>query len=340
MIPHSEIRTVLEDRSRSLLEDLAGRAARLTRQYFGRAVSLYAPLYLSNHCENRCLYCGFHQGQPIRRSKLDRDGMRRELAAVAAMGIRSILLLTGESRTHTPPEYIREAVTEARALFPSIAVEIYPLEEAEYRDLAAAGVDGVTLYQETFNRPRYARIHPSGKKADYDWRLDAPRRMARAGIRFLQLGILLGLWDPSEDAAALFAYVHDMERQFPGVEYGLSFPRIIPVNPSLDYYPVSDAALVKLMSLARLEFPRAGISLSTREKASMRDHALEIAVTRISAASRTTVGGYEGLDAPPGKPAGESSGQFEVQDTRTVTEIVTMLRERGFDPVFTEWRRF
>ncbi|MBP7865122.1 MAG: 2-iminoacetate synthase ThiH [Acidobacteria bacterium] len=339
MMSAGEIRRILEDPSRALLEDLAGRAARLTRQYFGRAVSLYAPLYLSNYCENRCLYCGFHQGRGIRRQKLDRDGMRREMGAVAAMGIRSILLLTGESRVHTPPEYIRGAVEEARAFFPAIAVEIYPLEEDEYRDLVAAGVDGVTLYQETFARDRYARVHPEGRKADYDWRLDAPRRMAKAGIRTIQLGALMGLWDPAEDAAALFSYLHDMEKHFPGVEYSLSFPRIVPVNASLDYFPVSDEGLVKLLALARLEFPRVGISLSTRERARMRDHALEIAVTRLSAASRTTVGGYGDAVAAAEEDAGDA-GQFEVRDSRSVAEIVAMLRERGFDPVFTDWRRF
>ena len=340
MLDAQAVRAVLTDTSRSACEDLARRAARLTRQHFGRAVSLYAPLYLANYCENHCVYCGYHNRRDISRLKLGQGEMRREMEALAATGIRSVLLLTGESRYFTPPEYLVEAVREARRFFPSVSLEVYPLETEEYRELVKAGADGVTLYQETFDRERYAAVHLAGRKRDYDWRFEAPHRMARAGVRFLSLGVLLGLWDAAADVAALFAYVHDMERRYPSVEYSLSFPRIIPYADTPEIYPVPDVDLIKILALARLEFPRAGISLSTRETAALRGHALEIAVNRISAASRTTVGGYAAEQHPAGAEGTGDPGQFEVQDARDVADVVASLKQAGFDPVFTDWRHF
>lgn len=331
MISFAEFSALMADRSPRALEQLAQRAAALTRQHFGRAIGLYAPLYLADICDNSCLYCGFRLQRGIRRHRLEPAEWEAEMERIAAGGIRSILLLTGDSRRCSPPEYIRDAVQSARRRFGAVAIEVYALYVEEYRMLSESGLDGVTIYQETFDRERYRILHPAGPKADYDFRVQAPYRIAASGVRFLNLGILLGLASPVEDLYALFSQVDTLQKEYPGVDFQLSFPRLrLPADAPGEYFAVDDVTLVQAMCLARLLFPRVGITLSTRENASLRDHLLEIAVTRISAGSRTSVGGYG---------SGEhGEDQFTVQDDRSVAEIVAMLKSRGFDPVFTDWR--
>lgn len=313
------------------LEALARRAREITRRHFGKAVGLYAPLYLSNYCENACVYCGFSSGLKIPRLSLASGEIEEECRAIARTGIQSILLLTGESRLHTPPGYLKAAVETAARYFPDIALEVYPLETAEYRALCAAGVDGVTIYQETYDRARYAELHPSGKKRDYDWRYAAPSRIAEAGIRRISIGPLLGLAGWRADIPAAFEHLRGLEKEYPGVEYSLSFPRLRDFGGH-GCRPVSDAEMVRIMCAARILFPRAGINLSTRESARFRDNVVPLAVTRLSAGSLTTVGGYAR------KSAGNAP-QFPVNDGRGLEEIKAMLGGLGFDPVLTDWRR-
>ena len=332
MISLAELKEILANNDREFIETLAQRARETTIRYFGRAVSLYSPLYLSNFCDNSCIYCGFQKNREIDRKKLTVDEMHREMQKVSATGIQNILLLTGESRQMTPPDYIEDAVRTATQYFPSISLEIYPLEVDEYRKLFSAGVDGITIYQETYNKIRYKELHPKGKKADYNHRYSTPKRIAEAGIRVINMGVLLGLSEVAADIYNLFLHLEWMEKHYPGVEYALSFPRLIPLkNSAGDYVQVSDIILIKLICIARLLFPRVGINLSTRERAAVRDHALPLGVTRISAASKTTVGGYSLCAA--------RDPQFDVMDNRSVEEIVNMLEQKGFDPVFTDWRR-
>jgi len=330
MIPLAEWKTFLENGSPDTWDEMTRRASALTRRHFGRAVSLYAPLYLSNYCDGGCAYCGFNRFRPLRRRRLSLSEMDREMEALSASGIRSVLMLTGESPAMTPPGYLLAAVARARRRFVNVALEVYPLEEEEYRRLVEAGVDGITLFQETYDRSRYRELHPVGRKADYDFRRLAPERMARAGVRAITLGVLLGLADAAQDSYSLFAHLESLQRRFPGVGYRLSFPRVIPVDDStFDPILVSDRTLVRLIVSARVLFPRVGITLSTRENAGFRDRALEIGVDRISAGSRTEVGGYT-----RSRPA---SGQFAIRDNRTTEEVVMMLKQRGFDPVFSDW---
>jgi len=332
MISYEELKNILNNNDREFIESLARRARALTVRYFGRVVSLYAPLYLANFCDNRCLYCGFNRDKGIERMKLTVEEMRAEMEKVAASGIQNILLLTGDSRGVTSVEYIKTGVETAGDYFPGISLEVYPLEVEEYRELFSAGVDGVTIYQETYDRERYRMLHAAGKKTDYDYRYKTPERIAKSGIRMINMGVLLGLSEISGDIFALFSHLEWMERHYPGVEYTLSFPRLIPLEDSeVEYFDVSDITLIKLICLARILFPRVGINLSTRERAFIRDHALPLGVTRISAASRTTVGGYALHRC--------NDSQFDVMDRRSVGEIVGMLKQAGFDPVFTDWRR-
>ena len=331
-----DLEAVFHSEDRGLLEDLARAAQMLTRQYFGRAISLYAPLYIANYCQNECAYCGFRAAQKnIARKKLTPEGIERECRALASTGIQSCLILTGESRFHSPPSYIRGAVTIALRHFSHVALEIYPLETEEYRDLYLAGADGVTLYQETYDRKRYDELHLAGPKKVYGYRYQAPERIARAGFRHISMGALLGLADWRREVPGFFRHVRYMEKKYPGVEYALSFPRLRPVaSDDRSYFGVTDRDMVKIMCVARLLFPRAGINLSTREDAAFRDRIIDFGVTRMSGGSLTSVGGYgDHRKRPRAK-----DGQFEVHDRRSVEEIKSMLASRGYDPVFTDWR--
>jgi 2-iminoacetate synthase len=329
----TEINDILFNNDRSQTEALARRAEAITRQFFGHAISLYAPLYLSNYCSSHCTYCGFSSHNPIPRLKLSPQEIAQEMKAISSTGIENILLLTGESYQATPLPYLKEAVATAHQYFSSISMEIHPLTTAEYRELFLSGVDGITIYQETYDPKRYQEVHLDGIKSNYEFRYQAPERIAAAGIRQLSLGILLGLADVATDLAALYAHLRQLEKNYPGVEYSLSFPRLRQVKGEiLAPCPVDDATFVKIICLTRILFPRVGINLSTRETPRLRDHLLALGVTRVSAGSRTTVGGYADEATTDRAP------QFDIADDRSVDEMIATLKEHHFDPVLTDWR--
>jgi 2-iminoacetate synthase len=333
MINLDDIKQILTDRDPRRTEELAQESARVTRQYFGRTIALYAPLYLSNYCSSHCTYCGYHSHNRIKRLKLSAEEMHREMKHVAASGIENILLLTGESYQATPTSYLREAADVAKQYFTSISLEVHPMETPEYADLFAHGVDGITVYQETYDRERYREVHISGKKSDYDFRYGTPERAAKGGMRQIAMGILLGLAETAEDLFALYNHLHDMEKKYPGVEYSISFPRLRTIKGrEFAICDVDDIAFIKIICLTRILFPRVGINLSTRESAHLRDNALELGVTKISAGSNTAVGGYVLRSIEDQDP------QFDIDDTRSVPEVIAMLKQRNFDPVFTDWR--
>ena len=333
MLSFEKIQRVLNDQRPEALEELARQAAQLTRQYFGRTISLYAPLYLSNYCSSHCTYCGFHSHHRIQRRKLSVEEMRQEMNALAITGIENLLLLTGESYQATPTAYLQEAVAVAKDYFTALSLEVHPMGTEEYRALFAAGVDGIAVYQETYDRVRYKEVHLSGKKADYDYRYGTPERAAQAGLRQISLGILLGLAQVAPDLHALYTHLRQLEKNYPGVDYSVSFPRLRTIKGrAFAVCGVEDTTLTKIICLTRVLFPRVGINLSTRESPRLRECLIELGVTRLSAGSNTAVGGYAVLDEEAQDP------QFDIVDRRSVADIVAMLKDRNFDPVFTDWR--
>jgi len=334
MITLQEIKNTLDNSDSEYLETLAQKAKDITQQYFGRTVGVYAPIYLSNFCSSSCTYCGFSNQHKINRKKLTFEQMHEEMAHVAKQGIENILLLTGESYQATPLSYLKEAVSIAKQYFTSICLEVHPMTTEEYHDLYVQGVDSITIYQETYDRDRYKEVHLSGKKADFDFRYNAPERIASAGIRQISLGILLGLGPLEEDILSLYQHLRFLERKFPGVEYSISFPRLRTIKgEEPGSSNVTDTELIKIICLTRTFFPRVGINLSTRESSFLRDNALALGVTRISAGSNTAVGGYSLDDAE------EQDPQFDIEDNRSIEEIISLLKERNFDPILTDWRR-
>ena len=335
MITLNKLQQILNDIRRESVEELAQEAARVTRQQFGRVIGLYSPLYLSNFCSSHCTYCGFHSQNKIERIKLSPAQYHKEMQVIYGQGIRNILMLTGESYKHTPLEYLKEAAQIAGEYFQGIALEVHPMQTDEYRELFAVGVDGITVYQETYDRERYAQVHLSGYKKDYDFRRDTPRRAAEAGVRQIAMGILLGLTEnTAEDLLELYTHLREMEKSFPGVEYALSFPRLRTIkSQEFAHCDIDDITFTKILALTRILFPRVGINLSTREEPRLRDHLLEVAITRMSAGSNTSVGGYALLEEDKQDP------QFDIKDERSVAEVIALLKARNFDPVFTDWRR-
>lgn len=335
MITLNKLQQVLNDTRRESVEELAQEAARITRRQFGRAIGLYSPLYLSNFCSSHCTYCGFHSQNKIERIKLTPEQYIKEMQVIHGQGIRNILMLTGESYKHTPLEYLKEAARIAGEYFQGIALEVHPMQVDEYKELFGAGVDGITVYQETYDRARYAQVHLAGFKKDYNFRYGTPQRAAEAGMRQIAMGILLGLTENlAEDLLDLYSHLREMEKSYPGVEYALSFPRLRTIKAQeFARCDIDDITFTKILALTRILFPRVGINLSTREEPRLRDHLLEVAVTRMSAGSNTSVGGYALLEEDKQDP------QFDIKDERSVAEVIALLKSKNFDPVFTDWRR-
>lgn len=333
MMTLGQLQRILIDNRPEFIEELALEAKRITEQNFGRTISLYAPVYLSNYCSSHCTYCGFHSQNKIKRVKLTLEEIRKEMETIHTTGIRNILLLTGESYKFTPVSYLKDTARIAGEFFQGISIEVHPMLSSEYKELFEAGVDGVTIYQETYDRGRYAEVHLSGFKKNYDYRRETPARAAQAGMRQISMGILLGLSQVARDVCELYNHLREMEKAYPGVEYSLSFPRLRTIKGrEFALCDVDDKTFIKILCMTRILFPRVGINLSTREEARLRDHLLGIGVTKMSAGSNTAVGGYtikEERDQDP---------QFDTEDKRSVAEVVAMIKAQGFDPVFTDWR--
>ncbi|GAB4334373.1 MAG: 2-iminoacetate synthase ThiH [Calditrichia bacterium] len=313
------------------LELMAQKANRLTRQYFGQAVQIYAPLYLSNYCTNRCIYCGYNAGNRIRRRTLTSAEIEEEIEALYRKGFRHVLLLTGEASREVPVEYLKTAAQIALTRMSQVSIEVYPMAEADYRELYRAGVSGITLYQECYDREIYAGVHLKGPKTNYTFRLNAPERATRAGFRLVNIGPLLGLANPPIEVFAAGLHLHYLETRYPGLELSVSLPRIRPAHGAYQpQFPVTDAELTQYLLALRLFMPRVGINLSTRESAALRDNLLPLGITRLSAESKTTVGGYAAA-------AEESVGQFEVSDNRSMEQILETLRRKNYQPLLKDW---
>jgi 2-iminoacetate synthase len=313
------------------LEEMAQFAHHLTVQRFGRTIQLYAPLYLSNFCRGTCLYCGYKAANEFERTRLTIDEAVADADILASEGFRHILLVSGNDPEYITIDYLAALVEKLKAKFSSISVEIYAMSRVDYRKLFKAGIDGVTLYQETYDRKTYAHYHPAGPKSDYDYRLETPDRFASAGMRRLGIGVLLGLSDWRLECLALAEHADYLMKHYWQSQVSFSFARLRPaLNVGGEFeHLTSDRDLVQMMLALRLCFADAGIVLSTRERADLRDRLVKLCVTRMSAGSKTNPGGYSGkLD---------SSEQFQIDDTRTPAEVAGMIKSAGFEAVWKDW---
>lgn len=323
--------TLVSPAAQGYLEPMAQQARQLTLRRFGRTIQLYAPLYVSNVCVNSCQYCGYNTETHIPRTRLTVEQALADAEVIAGEGFRHILLVSGEDRAYISMDYLCKLADRLRTQFASIAIEIYPLSRDEYARLFAAGIEGVALYQETYDREVYADYHLAGPKRDYDNRLDAPDRFAAAGMRSLGLGFLLGLADWRVETLALGEHAAWLMKRYWRAKLDFSFPRIRPATNVRDQWPhlVSDTNMVQMMLALRLCFADAGIVMSTRESAAFRDHTLGLCVTRVSAGSKTNPGGYSS-----DKTAAE---QFTIDDDRTPAQMAEAIGAAGYEPVWKDW---
>ncbi|MCB0397751.1 MAG: 2-iminoacetate synthase ThiH [Flavobacteriales bacterium] len=314
------------------LEDMARLSRKLTLNKFGKTIQMYIPLYLSNECQNICTYCGFSYNNRIPRVTLTEDQIDREVEIIKALGMDHVLIVTGEANRTVGVDYLASAIERIRPHFSHISLEVQPLEEEEYRTLANLGLHSVLVYQETYHREAYKSYHPKGKKSNFDYRLDTPDRLGRAGVHKIGLGALIGLEDWRTDAYFTALHLHYLERRYWKTKYSVSFPRLRPAEGLIEPKVVmSERELVQLICAYRIYNEHLELSLSTRERAVFRDHAIHLGITSMSAGSRTNPGGYAEGE--------ESLEQFEIDDSRSPSEMANMIREAGYEVVWKDWDR-
>ena len=287
-----EFKALLSPAAEPFLEEMARLATLETRKHFGNSVYLFTPLYISNYCENYCIYCGFNCHNKIRRARLDEAQIEKELKAIAATGLEEILILTGESRAKSDVAYIGEACKLARKYFKMVGLEVYPMNSEDYAYLHQCGADYVTVFQETYNADKYETLHLAGHKRVFPYRLNAQERALKGGMRGVAFAALLGLDDFRKDAFATGMHAFLLQRKYPHAEISFSCPRLRPIVNNADINPkdVHEKQLLQVMCAYRLFMPFAGMTISTRERAGFRDHVIGMAATNISAGVSTGIG--------------------------------------------------
>ncbi len=325
-----DFKALISPAAEPYLEQMAQRSFALTRKRFGNTIGLYIPLYLSNLCANACTYCGFSMENRIKRRTLDKTEVEAEVAAIKRMKFDSVLLVTGEHETKVGMKYFREMLPVVKSQFNYLAMEVQPLEQDQYAELKTLGLDAVMVYQETYHPSTYGEHHLRGNKTDFEFRLETPDRLARAGIDKIGIGALIGLEEWRTDCFFVAEHLQYLERTYWQTRYSISFPRLRPCEGALQPKSVmTDRQLVQLICAYRMLNPEVELSLSTRESAVFRDHVLPLGVTSMSAASKTQPGGYANDE--------EELEQFAISDERSAQDVESMIRNRGFDPVWRDW---
>ncbi|MDA7865955.1 2-iminoacetate synthase ThiH [Akkermansiaceae bacterium] len=338
------------------LESMARQSQTLTRRHFGKTMRLFAPLYLSNECVNNCQYCGFSRDNPILRTTLSVPQVVAEAKHLYDLGFRNILLVAGEHPKFVSDGYLQECIDALKTLIPTIGIEVGPMEDNQYGELVDHGAEGLIVYQETYHQKTYEVLHTAGPKKKFHWRLDCPERAYAGGFRRIGIGALFGLANWRFEAIALATHLDYLLRHCWKASFTIAFPRMRPHAGNYQYTPdpelsLDDRSLVQLLTAFRMCFPQVGIVLSTREPADLRDSLFSLGVTHISAGSQTDPGGYTGagtddlhltlkgrrVELEEEQTCSRATGQFEIDDKRSVDEIARILKNQGFDPVWKDW---
>ncbi|UZT96109.1 2-iminoacetate synthase ThiH [Chryseobacterium fluminis] len=312
------------------LEVMARMTQQITRKRFGKIIQLYAPLYLSNECQNICTYCGFSLDNSIKRKTLSDTELMIEATVLKSMGVNHVLLVSGEANKTVGMEYFLKAIRLLKPHFANISIEVQPLSEGEYLQLHEAGVNAVLVYQETYHQEVYKEYHPKGKKSNFNFRLETPDRIGKAGIHKMGLGVLLGLEDWRVDSFFNALHIDYLQKQYWKSKYSVSFPRLRPAEGMVEpNFIMSDRDLLQLICAYRIWNEDLEISISTRENEKFRNNIISLGATTMSAASKTNPGGYA-VDR-------ESLEQFETSDERSMDEMKEVIKRSGYDPVMKDW---
>lgn len=316
-----------------MLEQIAARSAAITERRFGRVIQLYAPVYMSNQCINRCRYCGLAQDHETPRLTLSPQQVASEADILHQQGFRHILLVSGEWPALVNQEYLAEVARLLSRKFASISIEINPLGTEQYTELAYNGIDGLAIYQETYDHELYLCMHPTGPKRCYKKRILSMESGGQAGFRSLGIGALLGLGDWRLEAVLLALHGRYLANRFWHSRVSVSFPRIRMAEGGFEPpSPVSDRSLVHMICATRLALPDAELVLSTREPAWLRDRMIGLGITRMSAGSCTNPGGYT-------HEPGDTLKQFEIDDNRPPDQVAAVIDAKGCEPVWKDFDR-
>lgn len=334
-----DLKAMLSPAAEPFLEKMAERARLETQKHFGNTVYLFTPLYIANHCENYCVYCGFNCYNDIRRMKLDTAQIEHEMKIIADSGMEEILILTGESRTQSSVEYIGEACRLARKYFKMVGVEIYPVNTDEYRYLHECGVDYVTVFQETYDSDRYEQLHLMGHKRVWPYRFDAQERALMAGMRGVAGSALLGLSDFRKDALASALHMYYLQRKYPHAEISLSCPRLRPIvnNDAINPLDVHEKQLCQILCAYRIFMPFCGITVSSRESETFRNGIVKIAATKVSAGVSTGIGDHESKYTGKENVSEGGDEQFEINDSRSFRKMYSDMSGEGLQPVLNDY---
>ncbi len=327
-----DFKALISPAADAYLEQMAALSRQLTLKRFGKTMQLFIPMYLSNECHNVCTYCGFSFGNKVRRKTLSDDEILQEIQHLKEMGYDNILLVTGEDQTNVGVPYFKNAIQKVSPFFSQISMEVQPLDQEEYEELIPLGLNTVLVYQETYHKEDYRKHHPKGKKAQFNYRLETPDRLGKAGIYKIGLGVLFGLEDWRTDSFFTALHLDYLERTYWQTKYSISFPRLRPFSGGLEpKVDMKDRELVQLICAYRIYNEEVELSMSTRESPKFRDNIIKLGITSLSAGSKTNPGGYT-LEQ-------ESLEQFEIHDERSPAEIAEMLRSQGYEPVWKDWDR-
>lgn len=336
-----DFKALLSPAADKYLDQIAEKASLERRKHFGNVVNLFTPLYISNYCENYCVYCGFNCHNKIHRARLCSHEIEKEMKAIAKTGLEEILILTGESRSKSDIEYIGEACKIGRRYFKNIGIEVYPMNSGEYAYLKSCGADYVTVFQETYNSDEYERLHLAGHKRVFPYRFNAQERALMGGMRGVGFAALLGLDNFRKDALATGLHAYLIQRKYPWAEISLSCPRLRPIisnndegvmfTPNQKNEKVRERQLLQVISAYRIFLPFAAMTISTRERAGFRDNVMGITATKISAGVDTGIGSHSDDETSSG------DNQFEIADGRSVDEICKALKEHGMQPVMNDY---
>lgn len=328
-----DFKALLSPAALPLLEEIAEAARVETKKHFGNSVNMFTPLYISNYCENYCIYCGFNCHNKIHRAKLNTEEIEHEMQAIAKTGLQEILILTGESKKMSDVKYIGEACKIARKYFKVVGLEVYPMNSDEYRYVHECGADYVTVFQETYNSDKYETLHLAGHKRIFPYRVNTQERALMGGMRGVGFAALLGLSDFRKDAFATGMHAYLIQRKYPHAEIAFSCPRLRPIinNDKINPKDVHEPQLLQVICAYRLFMPFASITISTRECQRFRDNVVDIAATKISAGVDVGIGGHDGEREKKGDE------QFEISDSRNVDEVYKALTDKGLQPVMSDY---
>ena len=313
------------------LEEMAQLSRHFTLERFGKTISMYIPMYVSNACTNKCVYCGFNHDNPFTRTTLTPDQVENECKAIKKLGpFENLLVVSGEYPSLCGVEYLEKVLHRCRPYFHNLTIEVQPMKAADYYRLTESGLNGVVCFQETYHREAYKKYHPRGMKSHFDWRLNGFDRMGEAGGHKIGMGGLLGVGDWGGDTIKVARHLRYLQKRYWRSRFSVNFPRMRPSESG--YQPkviINDRELARLTFAFRIFDHDIDISFSTREAPYYRDHIMRLGVTSMSAGSQTEPGGY--ATSP------EALEQFEVSDDRSPMSVAEAIRTNGYEPVWKDW---